>query len=168
MSSSMIGLARSWISPESVRFRKEEEGGMLTAAWGDRRGPVLVRRLFPLSDPNGSIWVGDRDGSEWGVLPTLEGLDPYSLDALSDELRLNPFLPRIERIVSIQRRFGEYSWTVETDSGEFRFLTGPLYESVTALASGERVVLDRNEQRYLLRDDSRIDSGSRKKLAKWL
>ncbi|WP_158630105.1 DUF1854 domain-containing protein [Cohnella sp. AR92] len=157
----------SWITAESIRFRREE-GGSLRAEWGSRAGYVRVRRLFPLSSPDSAIWIGDRSGSEWGVLRSLAGLEPASQAALAEELRLSPFLPRIARVVSLQRRFGEFRWTAESDAGEIVFHTGPLYESVTALPGGERVVIDRNEQRYVLPEDRVLDSKTRKKLAKWL
>lgn len=156
-----------WIAAESIRFRREERGA-LRAEWGSRAGYVRVRRLFPLSSPDSAIWIGDRSGSEWGVLRSLAGLDPASQAALAEELRLSPFLPRIARVVSLQRRFGEFRWTAESDAGEIVFHTGPLYESVTALPGGERVVIDRNEQRYVLPEDRVLDSKTRKKLAKWL
>ncbi|THF74711.1 DUF1854 domain-containing protein [Cohnella fermenti] len=167
MSSTTSLPERSWISPDSIRFRKEEGGG-LRAEWRSLCGGVTVRRLFPLSHPNSAIWVGDRSGNEWGVLRSLDDMEPVSLAALIDELRLSPFLPRITKLISLRRRLGSFNWAVETDAGGIRFTTGPLYETVAELPGGDRLVVDRDEQMYVLASDRMVDRKTRRKLAKWL
>lgn len=157
---------RSWIDPARVRFRSGD-GGMLEASWDGRSGIVIARRLFPVTHKESAVWVGEFSGAEWGVLRTLEGMDRASREALEGELRLNPFLPRIESIEAIQRRFGQFHWTVATDFGPFAFRTGPLYEAVTTMPGGQRIITDTDEQRYLLPNEEKIDERTRRRLAKW-
>jgi|HigsolmetaGSP12D_1036236.scaffolds.fasta_scaffold00173_2 hypothetical protein len=156
-----------WIDPASIRFRLSEDG-RLHAEWNGKRDRVEAGRLFPATFPDGFVAIRDSSGQEWGVLRSMEGLEAASRDALEVEMRFRPFLPRITRIRSIRRRFGEWLWYVRTDAGHIRFCTGPLYESTTLLPNGCRLVTDVSDRKFWLTEEASLDAGSRAQLRKWL
>lgn len=157
----------TWIDPDKIRFYRHA-GGWLAAEWRGRAAPVAVKRLFPVSDPDGAITVQDIQGEEWGLLRSARRLEPESRMALEQELRMNPYFPRIQFVSSLRRRQQHFEWQVETDWGPVRFLTDPLYESVAEWPDGCRVVADQKGQGYLLPADRQLDGKSLKKLKRWL
>ncbi|TFE27266.1 DUF1854 domain-containing protein [Cohnella luojiensis] len=155
------------INPSQIRFTKSE-GGLLQAAWQGMRGTVTVRRLFPITRGDSYIAIADPEGNEWGILLSNVGLDELSRAALSSELRVSPYLPLIEGISSIRRRFNHYVWVVDTDYGQLHMITGPIYEITTNLLNGSRVITDLDDQKYLLPPDNELDKLSRKWIGKFL
>jgi hypothetical protein len=156
----------TWIDPGDIRFRRTDEGG-LTAAWKDRAGAVTAKRLFPLSEPGGMVFIEAADG-EWGMLRSAEGLAPDSRQALEREVRLHPCVPEIRAIVSLRRRNQYFQWETVTDLGPAVFMTGPPYESVAAGPGDARIVNDLSGRLYRLAPDSRLDSRSRRRLRGWM
>ncbi|CAM3642309.1 DUF1854 domain-containing protein [Cohnella lubricantis] len=169
--SAMSGMSgtgeRIWIDPARIRFR-QEEGGLLAASWDGRNGTVAARLLFPITHTDSAIWIGEPTGEEWGVLLSLDGMESASRAVLEGELRLSPYLPRIKRITALRRQLGQFHWEVATDRGPFAFQTGPLYEAVTAMPGGQRIVTDACGQRFLLPEERRMNGRTGRRLAKWL
>jgi hypothetical protein len=156
-----------WIEADRIRFSMSP-GGLLTAVWNAKQAQVAASRLFPMTHPDSFIVLRDQSGQEWGVLRSLDGLEAASREALEQESRFRPFLPRITRIRQIQRRFSVWQWDVQTDAGPVAFRTGPLYESTVMLQNGCRLVTDSLDQKYLLPGEAALDGGSRLALSKWL
>lgn len=154
------------IEPAQIRFLRR--AGRLVALWNGREESVTAKRLFPMSHPDGPVRVANLQGAEWGTLPCTHGMEEGSKETLENELRLNPFLPRIEAIHAIRRRMQHFEWEVATDCGMARFETAPLYESISALPGGVRMVVDVHDQQYLLPAENDMEKMSRRRLAKWL
>lgn len=155
-----------WIDPRDIRFRHRPDG-WLAAEWGTRRGPVTARRLFPVSEPDGMILIRDLEGEAWGLIRRADELDPQSRQALRQELRIHPFLPRIRSVSALQRKNRHFEWTVLTDFGPMRFATDPLNEAVHERPDGYRVITDQAGQCYVLPADRDLDRRSVKKLRRW-
>jgi hypothetical protein len=156
----------NWIDPREIRFYHRPDG-WLAAEWGNRRGPVTARRLFPVSEPDGMILIRDLDGEVWGMIRRADELDPPSRQALRQELRINPYMPGIRSVTSLQRKNQQFEWVVLTDFGHMRFYTDPLYESVLERPDGRRVITDKSGQCYVLPADYDLDKKSAKKLKRW-
>ncbi|WP_373231248.1 DUF1854 domain-containing protein [Cohnella sp.] len=156
-----------WIDPQHIQFSRDE-GGVLVAVWNGKIDAVKVSRLFPITRGESCIRVADLDGNEWGVLRTTSGMEASSRAALSMELRISPYLPCMERISMIRRRFNQFIWEVDTDYGKLSFFTGPIYEAAVNLQNGIRLVTDLEDQRYIVPADHNLDKASRRMLAKWL
>lgn len=157
----------TWIDPPEIRFFYHDDG-WLAAEWGIRRSFVTAKRLFPVSEPDRMILIRDIQGEVWGLLRTIGDLQPDSRQALEHELRVSPYLPVIQSVTSLRRKYQQFEWHAETDFGPVRFYTDPLYESVHERSDGRRVVTDRSGQCYLLPADWRLDRKSVKKLRRWL
>lgn len=164
----MMELAEQrWIEGRDISF-SVDRAGLAARMRNGREDRVTACRLFPMTLPDRCIAIRDSRGQEWGVLRELSGLDEASRAALERELRIRQFLPRIERIIAIRRRGGQWRWEVATDCGGTQFRTGPLYESTVVLPNGSRLVVDIADQKYLLPDEGTMEASSRKLLARWL
>jgi len=156
-----------WIEPRQIRFYRRADG-WLAAEWGGRQGPVTARRLFPVTEPEGMILIRGLEGETWGIIRRADELEPASREALLEEARIFPYLPRILKLRVLKRNKRQFEWTVDTDFGPMRFCTDPLYESVLERPDGRRVVTDDKGQSYVLPADRELDRKSLKKLKMWL
>jgi len=156
-----------WIDPRAIRFSRRPDG-WLAAEWGVRQGPVTARRLFPVTEPEGMILIRSLEGETWGLIRRADELEPVSREALLEEARISPYLPRIRQLHNLKRNKRQFEWTVDTDFGPMRFFTDPLYESVLERPDGRRVVTDDQGQSYVLPADRDLDRKSLKKLKMWL
>lgn len=116
-----------------------------------------VARAFPLSKPD--TYIGLRDGSDKdiGMLVTLDGLDKDSRAIITEELERRYFVPRVGRIIDLKEDFGNYTFEVDTDRGERRFIVQNLRDSVQELSPGRVLLTDKDGTRYEVPSVSRLD-----------
>ncbi|WEK54948.1 MAG: DUF1854 domain-containing protein [Candidatus Cohnella colombiensis] len=156
-----------WLNPHEMTFYRDEYD-FICAQWKGKQERVKVSHLFPMTHPESWISVCSLQGEEWGIIQQLSTLDSISSTHLKRELQMSPYLPRIERIMMIRRRFNHFQWDVATDFGQFSFTTGPIYEAVLRLENGTKVITDVEDQKYIVANNFTLDPISGKLLARWL
>lgn len=82
---------------------------------------AVLRRAFPLSNPNEYISILESKGKEVGILRTLEGLDESTAAVFADELDRRYFTPHIHSILSLKSEAGMWRFSVTTQRGEVEF-----------------------------------------------
>ena len=82
---------------------------------------VRIRRAFPWSKPSHYISIRNSEGKELLMIEDLSALDPVKRRFVDDALAEVSFVPRIERIESIDMKFGHQQWSVITDRGPASF-----------------------------------------------
>jgi len=163
-----------YLDPTQVQFRYSGENLTLTMADGSFFPRVTLRRCFPFSKRAMYVTVKIPDtekdrGKEIGIVNGAEQLDPVSLEALSNELKLHYFVPVIKKIYKIKEEYGFMYWTVLTDRGDKEFVMRDNVISTTRQISPTRwLLIDINQARYEINDDASLDAKSRMMMVKHL
>ena len=156
-----------FLDPEEVRFFRVGDALRVTIE-GDRTClRVVPMRSFPMSMRERYISIRDAAGDELGMIRDPDELDEDTRKLLKDELRKRYFTPEIRQIKSISDKFGIVEWEVETDRGPKSFLTRSLHDSLKESDTGF-ILTDMENNRYEIRDYSRLDPHSASMLAKRL
>lgn len=138
------------LHPATVALGRDEAGRL--CAWDQRdarRIPVKARRCFPLTDPDHFVCLVGDDGRERACIEDPEALPVEPRALLRDELRATDFVPRIERILAIERHDAKTAWTARTDRGPCTFVVDH-EDRVLTLRDGRRLVTDVDGMRYLI------------------
>ncbi len=154
--------------PNTIKFERTLGGVVKLYAEGIGEFPkVILRRLFPLSDPTRyiSVWNGDyrseeQFGQEIGVIPDLDMLDPNSRRVVDEELRRTYYIAKVKKIRSVKDLYGFTEWIVETDIGERKFLTWGLHNSVIDMGERRLIIWDIDNIYYEIEDWSLLDPKS--------
>jgi hypothetical protein len=137
----------------------------------DREGrehrDVKPIRIFPISDPEHWVCICDPEGNEVICIEDLHQLSEPVRHLLSEELGVREFLPIIRRIMSIAPRFEPSEWQVETDRGETSFILTD-ENDIHRLSTYRILIIDAHGVRYLIPDMRKLDSASRRLLARYI
>lgn len=121
---------------------------------------VSVHQMFPLSNPDSLITLCDKFGNEIGTLVDPGNLDAASQEALSQELGLAYFIPKITRISSIRDEYGLVRWEVETDKGSRTFEVQSRHD-IRPMGGGRFIIRDMDGNRYDIPAMHALDGASR-------
>jgi hypothetical protein len=163
-----------FLDPKTIRFENHEENLAFCDSDGIHYPRVSLRRSFPLSAQNTYIMVRTPDldherGHELGMIKDIQELDEPSQQAVLLELRLHYLVPVIQRIRSIREEFGFLYWSVDTDRGDKEFvMRDSIISSTRQVATQRWLVIDINQTRYEIRDQTMLDKHSQELLAKYL
>jgi hypothetical protein len=143
----------------------EEESGLLTLRrpGNDDAKDVRLRRAFPWSGPDRFISIRSSEGKELLMIDDLSAVEAPLRATIGRWLASNRFIPRIERILSLDSRFGYQQWKVQTDRGEIEFRVQER-EDVQFLPDGRFRVKDADGNVYELPKLDELDESSRKVL----
>jgi Domain of unknown function (DUF1854) len=148
-----------YLDPASLRFSRQGLDLCVATHTGRTYAPVLLVRLFPLSDPD--RYVSLRSGGlEIAILVDPSQLDPLSKRLVAEELRRRYLLVAIRRVNRIEMRFATLEWAVETDRGRCQFMTRVLRENTGRPSPGRYILTDVDGNRYDL-DLQALDRRSR-------
>lgn len=124
---------------------------------------VRVRRAFPWSHPELFISVRAKDGKEVLMVDDLSALPAKQAAAIKSALSTHTLIPKVRRILSLERAFDHQDWQVETDRGTVSFRVQER-EDVRFLDDGRFVVKDADGNLYELPPLETLDPRSRKHL----
>jgi hypothetical protein len=156
------------LDPKKVTLYKEAqktEGLCLTVVDADGKvqgeyTDVRVYQMFPLTRPQELITICDKEENELGVIANVAELEDASRVVLDEELQMNYFIPKIERILQIKEEFGVIRWQVDTDKGP-RFFEVQSRHDIRSLGGGRFIVRDMDGNRYDIRNIAELDAESR-------
>lgn len=154
-----------YMDPKEAHFQRRGDTLSMTFE-GEYYPRVELRRCFPLAESTRYLSVRDattEDHEEIGILHDWTELDEKDRQAVSTELHLFYFVPRIERIEDINKEFGFLYWEVETDKGELDFV---MRDRVTHYArqvgKNRWMLIDVNKARYEIPDLTALDKHSQR------
>jgi hypothetical protein len=156
------------LDPKKVTLYKEAqktEGLCLTVVDADGKvqgeyTDVRVYQMFPLTRPQELITICDKEENELGVIANVAELEDASRVVLDEELQMNYFIPKIERILQIKEEFGVIRWQVDTDKGPRSFEVQSRHD-IRSLGGGRFIVRDMDGNRYDIRNIAELDAESR-------
>lgn len=150
-----------YLEPEKTRVTRSPMGSARLEIVDEICYPrIVVRRLFPLSDPEHywSLWVGDEE--EIGILRDPQEFDEETRRVLSEELEKRYLMPVIRRIRKVRERFGVHEWTVETSHGEIIFSVRGLHDNFKQIPPNRILVTDVRGNRYDIPNVDVLDAHS--------
>lgn len=121
---------------------------------------VVVRRLMPLSNPDGYISLAADEDTEIGILVNPSELAPESLKILQEELDKRYFTPTIQKIHRVKEQFGIHEWEVETERGRITFSVRGLNQNIKQVPPARLFVTDVRGNRYDIPDYRELDAQS--------
>ncbi len=133
---------------------------------------VILRSCFPVS--NGKVFLSVRDASddkqtELGIIEDWSTLAPSDREAVATELSLHYFVPKIQRIETINEELGFLYWTVDTDKGPQEFvMRNSVIRYARQIEPGHWLLIDVNEARHEIMDFDALDHRSQKLLQRYL
>ncbi len=158
----MIAITENQLIPETIDIR-QNGGSLILCANGEERNIDHIVRCFPFSTPDQWISLRDRDGTELGLLPTLDGLNAQSRTRIEEHLRDRYDIPKIQTILNIEsNKEGGTNWDIDTNAGPMNFtLRGD--QNLNLNAFPEIVFTDAiTRKRYKIPDYTKLDRASQK------
>lgn len=163
-------LSINLLTPKNALF-KATAGGFITLTLdGEEKGMVNVIRTFPFTAANEflSVRTADDKQTELGMIENLNIFDTDTVRLIENQLEIRYFMPQIQRIISVKEEYGHTYWSVITDKGE-RSFTSPSGSSGAVIRKGNRVIIRDSEQnRYEIKDVTRLTPKELKKLDLYL
>ena len=150
-----------WLTPDRVALSADAHGRLIADIAGRRFEGVQPAKLFALSDGDRYISLRDAEGDEIGIIRELDGLSPDSRRVLQAHLERQYFIPVIRKVLRIREFFMDQTWTVQTDRGPRQF-TIQGRDSIRFLSDRAMLLMDMDDNRYLLRDRHALDPTSRR------
>ncbi len=129
---------------------------------------VFVHRAFPFDEPQSYISVQDGDRKELGMIRELHDLSEQSAEAVTEELERKYYAPVIQRIESINERYGFSYWKILTDAGEMNLTLQDTYRSLLRVTSDRVFIVDIDGNRYEIPSLEKLDSASYKRIELYL
>lgn len=119
------------------------------------------RRLFPITNKTMFITLLDSNEREIGFVRDFEELDEASRKVLEDCFSEYYMIPKINRLLECEDKFGSLKWTVETDYGTVSFRIRNRHSDIKRLGKSNRIIIrDSNDNRYEIPDCTALDSHS--------
>lgn len=153
-------LSKTWIvDPSKIRILNGEKPNTVKIVGNNGEFlEVVPKKPFPISNPYFLIFT-DVQGNEVCIMEDYRKTDGESRKNLEETLEKLYFMPRIRRVIKLETSGDEFIWHVETDRGLKEFRTRGR-RSVSR--SGEKIVIiDTNDNVYIVDDISRVDERSR-------
>ena len=129
---------------------------------------IVVRRLMPLSNPDGYISLAADEDTEIGILVNPSGLTPESQKILQEELDKRYFTPTIQKVYRVKEQFGIHEWEVETERGRVTFSVRGLNQNIKQMPPARLFVTDVRGNRYDIPDYRKLDAQSYQQIQRHL
>lgn len=117
-------------------------------------------RLFPVSGIKKYISLIDENGKEVAIIRDIDNLMPESSKAVSECLDSYYIVPKIKKVLSRTEKYGNITWTVDTDRGMHTFSILNTSIDIKTLYDGRILVRDSNDNRYEIEDIKKLDKDS--------
>ena len=128
---------------------------------------VVPVRAFPISDPEQSIAIVDREGHELVWLDSLSQVSVENQVLITEELAAREFMPVLTKINDVSTFATPSTWSVETSRGATQFiLRGE--DDIRRINKTMFLVSDNHGVQYLIQDIQGLDKHSRRLLDRFL
>ncbi len=134
---------------------------------GQLHEQVVPDKDFPISHPQESIAIVDRDGHELVWLDTLSQTSSANQAFIESELASREFMPILTKILNVSTFATPSTWKVETNRGATEFiLRGE--ENIRRINKAMYLIADTHGVQYLIEDIQALDKHSRRLLDRFL
>ncbi len=165
----MLNADFKYLTPENTRFDITENGFVIASFEDDKiYKRVHLNRIFPHDYEEEYISVCDDDANEYGIIRSLDIYDEATVDKLRHELNRKYFSAKILKIISLEEKFGNSTWTVETPYGIRVMTLRDTFKSIIRVGEERAFIIDENANRYEIESLSKLDKHSFRKIELFL
>jgi len=170
---SINGHRPRWLEPRFTRIHLGNRGALHVTILNERIYPgVFALRCLPVRYPSQYIslrWTNaDNREQEVGLIRDLSEWPAEAQELVQQSLRRRYFVHNIQRIRSI-RQFQSYlEMDVETDLGPMTFVMRWAHEVAHDYGSGGKILLDVEENRYLIRNLAELPRDQRELFERYI
>ena len=125
---------------------------------------AIIKRAFPLSNPDTYISIQESKGKEVGVLRTVSGLDSESARIFSEELDRRYFTPQIDQIDSLRSEAGMWRFNVRTQRGAAEFYVRNWRDNAHEITPGRWQIMSVDGARFEILKTDELDPKSQRLL----
>ena len=155
-------MARLYVEHDMAQFTRKDITHVDMELFGGKTFENLEpRRLFPLSGKDKYITLLDEEGVEQAVIRDLKTLPKDARQMIESCLQEYYLIPKVEKILNIEEKFGVVALNVETDRGPARIELRSNLHGLKLLYGGRVLMRDSNDNRYEIPDLQKIDKRSR-------
>lgn len=122
---------------------------------------VLVRRAFPWSNPQQHVSIRNSEGKEVLLIEEIDTLPAEQRAVVTEALGASVFVPRIQRVDSVDVSFGYQKWHVQTDRGPTEFRVQER-EDIRFLPDGRFSIKDADGNVYEMPPLEQMDEASQR------
>jgi hypothetical protein len=140
---------------------------VLRTAAGDTHEGVVPVRAFPISAPDESISILDKEGHELRWINKLSDVPEAARTLIEAELALREFMPEINAIKQVSSFATPSKWQVSTNRGDAELLL-KAEDHIRRLSLTTLLITDGYGVSYLIRDVDAMDNHSRRLLDRFL
>lgn len=158
-----------YLTPENTKF-DITPNGFVTASFesGEGFSRVFLSRVFPHDLTEEFISVTDKDGNEYGIIRALSDFDEETAKKLRHELERKYFSAKIMKIISVEEKFGNSEWVVETPGGIRVMNLKDTFKSIIRIGDDRAIVVDEDANRYEIESLSSLDKNSFRRIELYL
>lgn len=158
-----------YLTPDNVTFRITANG-FVTASFDGSESfeRVWLSRVFPHDLTEEFISVADKEGNEHGIIRRLDDFDEATAESLRSDLERRYFSAKITKIVSVEEKFGNSEWVVETPQGMRIMTLRDTFKSIIRVGDDRAIIVDENANRYEIVSLSALDRHSFRKIELYL
>jgi len=107
-------------------------------------------------------------GKEIGMIRRMSEFPREIQDLINEELRRRYFSPDLTKIFSVKEKFGYTYWDAETSAGHITFVMNNPFSNIRTLEDGRVFIADIDGNSFTVRDPSKLDPISYRKLEVYL
>ena len=123
------------------------------------------RRLFPFSNKNMFITLLDSEEKEVALIRDFDEVDEQSRKVLNDCFEDYYLIPEITRVCDVIVKNGTMKMVVETDRGKITFQIRNRHHDIKMFRGTGRIIIrDFNDNRYEIKDYTKLDRKSQRLL----
>jgi len=164
------------LTPENAVF-KRSQGGLISLdlknAEEDKEEffeRIVIFRCFPITNPDEFLSVREPDskkmgrGKEIGMIRYMRDFPEDQQKLFLEELDRRYFSPEITKISSVKEKFGYTYWEAETNAGSMTFILSNPFSNIRSLEDGRIFIHDIDGNSFQIKDPSKLDANSFKKI----
>ena len=154
-------MARLFLTGNDVKLKSHDKIFIDAELFsGEKYTDLEPRRLFPLTGDSDYITFLDSGGEEVFILRRTDELPEDQRDMLERCLWEYYRIPKITRIIKRSDSRHVWTWTVDTDRGEFTFEITNVLQSIKMFYDRRILIKDSKDNRYEIPDLYKLDRRS--------
>ena len=151
-----------YVDPSQVRLT-QRDGAAHPDIHIESESPIvggLIRRVFPLSEPESFLSLLDAEDHEVAILRSTNGLDKDSKAIIALELDRLYFTPKILKLEKLEQDAGMWRFDVDTQRGKISFFVRNWRDSAHEIANGRWQIHSVDGQRFEIEQVDALDTRS--------
>ncbi|MCQ2456585.1 MAG: DUF1854 domain-containing protein, partial [Clostridia bacterium] len=121
----------------------------------------------PFDNPYSLISVLDPDSVEIGIIEDV-GVFGDEAGIIKDEINRKYYICELKSVKSIKERWGSSTWKATDATGDITFTVKATYNNVHKCRDGKILVIDSDENRYVLDPVEKLDRTTRRLIELYL